>query len=122
MNDPRLAALEDWNACLEQLVSSLAAAEDSDDGMSRPAWSRCAVAFERFRELDESTQGPYSDEVRAQMQHAQRLQAVAAGLASRAKEGLSAELQTLGDTRQRLRQAHEHVRRSEPGVSCDISG
>lgn len=121
MSDPRLVPLEALEQRLRELVSLLSTpAERSDDAAMHAGWLRCHEAFERFRDLE----GPDpADDLRAHMENAQRLHAVAMGLATRARDELRGELATLGETRQRLRQVHGHVTGSHrAGGSCDVSG
>jgi len=121
-DDPRIGALDRLNDRLERLLDGIerpGPVRDGDDALAT-AWSECAIAFEGVRAALETTEGREQDgEVRARLQTALSLHAVAASLAQRSREEVESGLGTLADVRKRLRQAGGT---RSTGASCDVSG
>ena len=121
--DPRVELLDVLTGRLEILVSTLGGEEAPSAEALESAWSQAAEAFERFRVVaDGFGQQALPAEVRRRMEAAMKLDAVAAGLASRHHDGLSLELDKMAGARSHLRSLTAGRRIGDAGTSCDVTG
>lgn len=115
MSDAHFSLLDELVLELEGLLGAL----DDPEVDPRRAWERCRAAFERFRALRQADDAPLSHQAQARLQDAQRLHAVAADHALRARDELRAELEHVRHARRQLRAA---LAEGGTARACDLEG
>lgn len=111
-------SLEKLVGALEGLLAVLDAGAAADPDALKVCWGRCSDAFERFRaQVAASSSVPAP--VHERFVHLQKVYAIAASLAGRAREEVAAEIARVSEVRSRLR-ARGMIQHT--GRSCDIRG
>ena len=120
--DPRLASIEAFVQALESFLGLLDGDREAGSTATMEGWRRCEEAFQAFAALQsEALDRPLSDELRARIEQARRLQVVAQSQVVRMQGELGEELAAAQTALERLGE----LRRAEtPRVarSCDVRG
>jgi hypothetical protein len=116
-------------ATLRELASELRALfsriGDGADGEWQASWTRCEELYARYRADPPALRDLPAGErasLTSALDEVVRLNAVAAGLASRESERLSATLRSVGSSRRRVREQSDAPDTAGTGNNCDIRG
>ncbi len=111
-------ALERLGGALESLLAVLDKGAAADPDALQSAWRTCSEAFGCLR-AQAAGSSSISAVVRERFVHLQKVYAIAASLAGRAREEVAVEIARVSEARSRLR-ARGEIQRT--GRSCDIRG